>query len=300
MNLRALRLFAAAAEHGSVSRAADAMHVTQSAVSKSVAALESDLGVALLERAPRGVRLTEAGAVLHAHSRVILAAERAAEEEIASLRGLSGGSLHVGASTTIATYLLPPILNAFQRQHPAIRLRVTSANTHDVATDLVDGVVDVALVEGPVHDPRIEVHAWREDELVVVAAVHHPLAADAPVSLDALAGELFVLREVGSGTREVAEQALREHGVVLTRTLEVGSTAAIKQTVAAGLGLAIVSLAAAADQLALGRLRVVRVPEMRILRALTRLTMPGRRASPAARTFTDLLRGAAEGGRARP
>lgn len=291
LNLHAVRLFAAVAEQRSVTRAAAALYLTQPAVSKAITALERDVGVALLERGRRGTTLTEAGAALYAQARVILAAERAAEEEIALLRGLGGGSLRVGASTTIATYLLPPILGAFQRRHPGVDLRVTSANTHDVAAALADGDVDVALVEGPVHDARIEVRAWREDELVVVAGALHRLADRGSASLDELAAELFVVRERGSGTREVTEDAFRAHGLAPRRTLEVGSTAAIMQTVAAGLGVAIVSAAAAADQIALGTLAVVPVPAMVIRRSLTRLTVPGRRESPATAAFVALLGG---------
>lgn len=290
LNFRALRLFAAAAEHGSLSKAAAAMFVTQPAVSKAIAGLERDFGIALLERGRRGTTLTEAGAVLYAQARVMLGAERVVEEEIALLLGLGGGSLRIGASTTIATYLLPPLLGAFHRQYPRIHLRVTSANTHDVAAALVDGDVDVALVEGPVHDERISVREWRQDELVVIAGSRHPLAGCAAVSLEQLAGELFVVREPGSGTREVAESALREHRLVPRGTLEVGSTAAIMQTVAAGLGVAIVSAAAAADQITLGTLRVLPVTAMVIRRSFTELGIPGRRLSPAAAAFSALLR----------
>lgn len=290
LSFRGLDLFAAVAKHGSVSGAAAAMYVTQPAVSKAIAGLERHFGTALLERGRGGSTLTEAGAVLYAQARVILGAARVAEEEIALLRGLGRGSLRIGASTTIATYLLPALLGTFHRQYPGIHLRVTSANTHDIAAALVDGDVDVALVEGPVHDDRIAVREWRQDELVVVAGAHHPHAGRGAISLEALAAELFVVREPGSGTREVAEGALREHGLVPRDTLEVGSTAAIMQTVAAGLGVAIVSAAAAADQLTLGTLKVLDVPSMVIRRSFTELGVPGRRLSPAAAAFTALLR----------
>lgn len=299
LNLRALRLFAAVAEHGGVSRAAAAHFVTQPAVSKAIAALERELGVPLLDRGHRGSTLTEAGVLLDAQARVIFAAERVAEAEIAQLRGLGAGSLQIGASTTIATYLLPPLLGGFHRRHPGIDLRVMSANTQDVAAALADGVVDVALVEGPVHDRRLEVQPWREDELVAIAGAGHPLVAGggsggsiapAGVSLGQLSAELLVVREPGSGTREVTEEAFRARGFVPRRTLEVGSTAAIMQLVAAGLGVAFVSEAAAADQIALGTLRRLPVPAMVIRRVLTQLHVAGRRTSPTALAFAQQLR----------
>lgn len=294
LNLQALRAFAAVVEHASFSRAALALRVSQPAVSRAVAVLEREAGAALLERLPRTVRVTEAGAALYAHARVIFGAERTAEEELHGLRGLDRAALHIGASTTIATYLLPPLLAAFAQAHPNVALRVTSANTHDVAALLLEHAVDVALVEGPVRDRRIVVAPWRADELVVICGRHHALAARKKVPTSALAAELFILRESGSGTRDVVDEALRRHRLAFRRTLEVGSTEAIKQTVAAGLGISIVSAAAAADQIALGKLCVVDATKLRMPRVLSRLTLEGRRASFAAQAFSRLLDASAE------
>lgn len=290
LNLHYVRIFAAVAEARSISRAASVVRISQPAVSKAISLLERQVGMPLLERQRRGVLLTPAGEALYAQARTILDAERSAEEELASLRGLETGTLRVGASTTIATYLLPELLATFHRAHPAIDLRVTSRNTREIARLLLARELDVALVEGPVHEARIQTRDWREEELVVIVAPGHPLAARRRVTAADLAGELHIIREAGSGTREVVEAALRRHAAVPRRTLEVGGTEAIKQTVAAGLGLAIVSRAAAADQLALGTLRELRVQGMALRRRLTQLLLPGRRVSAAATAFEALLR----------
>jgi DNA-binding transcriptional LysR family regulator len=290
LNLHLLRLFAAVADRQGFSRAAQSLHVSQPAVSKGVRQLEAQVGARLLERTPGGVSLTEAGAMLADHARAIFAVERAAEEELAALRGLARGSLHVGASTTIATYLLPPVLSAFYARHPDVTLRVTSANTRAIAELLVARELDVALVEGPVQDPRIREHAWRKDELIVIAAPTHAWATRrSAITVRMMARELLIVREPGSGTRDVAMAALAEHGVTPERTLQVDSTEAIKQTVAAGLGIAVVSRAATGDQLALGRLKKLTVRGLRLERRLTRLTLPGRRDSAAAARFTELI-----------
>jgi len=289
LNLHLLRIFAAVVEHGGFSRAAGVLRISQPAVSRAVASLERDVGTALLDRIPRGIRLTEAGEVMVAHARAIFGAERAALEELDALRGLERASLHIGASTTIATYLLPALLAEFHRRHPAVALRVTSANTLDVATRLIERAIDIALVEGPVHDERVHVSPWRTDELVIVVGRDHPLLAAPPASAAALSRELFIVREPGSGTREVAEDALRRHRVVPRTTLEMSSTEAIKQTVAAGLGVSILSAAAAADQLALGKLRRLDIPGFHVPRALSRLSLADRRPSFAARAFAALL-----------
>jgi DNA-binding transcriptional LysR family regulator len=285
INLHHLRIFTSVAEHGGFSRAAMTLRISQPAVSKSVRELERELGSQLFERGGRAPRLTEAGAVLFARGRELFAVERSAEEELRALKGLEGGVLRVGASTTVVTYLLPPYLARFHAAHPDVRLRVSSANTRDIARALLQRRIDVALVEGPVDDPRLEVRAWRDDELVVIAPPDHPLARRRRVPLADIADETFIMREKGSGTRRVAEQALAARGVALRAGLQLASTEAIKQAVAAGLGLAIVSRAAVADQVALGRLAVVPLTGVSLHRTLAELRLVGRAPSAAAVVF---------------
>jgi DNA-binding transcriptional LysR family regulator len=294
LNLHHLRIFTAVADREGFTRAAATLRLSQPAVSKAVRALERQVGTSLLDRGAggvRGVRLTDAGRALHARARELFAVERTAEEELRALRGLEHGALRIGASTTIATYLLPRLLGTFRERHPAVDLRVTTANTRDVARSLLQRRLDVALVEGPVAHPRIDVHPWREDELVVIAPADHPLVKRRRVAVGALAEVRFVSRERGSGTRRVAEAALRAAGITPTWSLTLGSTEAVKQAVAAGLGLAIVSRLAAADQLALGVLGLVRVTGFTIPRALTRLELRDREPSAATRVFQSLLEG---------
>jgi DNA-binding transcriptional LysR family regulator len=221
-----------------------------------------------------------------------LSVEQTAEEDLRALQGLHHGILRIGSSTTIATYLLPPVLATYLRSHPGIDLRLTIQNTQTILGLLLDYQLDVALVEGPVADERIECEAWRPDELVVIAAADHPLvrAAEAgPLPASLLGEQLFLVREPGSGTREVGEAALAEQGIQLKRTVELGSTEAIKETVAAGLGLAIVSKAAVVDQLRLKKLAVLPVADLDIRRTFTRVRLVDRTPSSAAHAFRQLL-----------
>jgi DNA-binding transcriptional LysR family regulator len=289
LNLHHLRVFASVAEHGGFSRAAIALRLSQPAVSKTVQELERQVGVALFDRVARTPKLTDAGTSLLVRARELFGVARLAEEELAALRGLDRGILRVGASTTIATYFLPPLLAWFHAQHPGVTLRVLSANTRAVARRLLEGRLDIALVEGPVHHERISVAAWRQDELVVIApAAHHLLRKRKVVPAD-LADETFILREPGSGTRDVAESELARYNVHPTASMQLGSTEAIKQAVAAGLGLAVVSRASAADQLALGYIAVVRLRGVTFRRDLSELQLIGRAASPSAAAFRALL-----------
>ena len=290
LNLHLLRLFAAVAQHRSFSRAAAALHLSQPAVSKGVREFEAQVGAALLERGVGGVRPTEAGMRLMEQAQALFAAERAAEEELDALRGLERGTLAIGASTTIATYLLPTLVGAFHRDHPAIELRLTSANTQNIAELLVARQLDLALVEGPTRSFNLVVEPWRREELVLIAAPDHRLIrAPSRSVLRSLENEIFLIREPGSGTREVVAAALAAHGIRPRSTIEIGGTEAIKQMVAAGFGVAIVSAAAAADQIALGRLAIVRPRSFVVNRQLVRLSVPGRRASAATAAFNRLL-----------
>jgi len=287
--LHHLRLFAAVVDNGGFTKAAAALRLSQPAISKSLTDLERTLGVSLIDRGGRTLRLTDAGKTLYARATELFGVERAAEQEVREIRGLERGVLRIGASTTIATYLLPPVLGRFHQAHPGVRIRVTSANTRTVLRMLVRFQVDVALVEGPVSHERVHVHDWREDELVVIAHPDHELFATTDLDVSLLRDQRFLVREPGSGTRDVTERALAEHGVRLTNTMRVGGTEAIKQAVAAGLGLAIVSRAAAEDQLVLGKIAVLPVSGLTMRRRLTRLTLQGRSSSAAASELEAML-----------
>lgn len=295
LNLHLLRLFATVARTGSFSRAAEALHISQPAISKSVRDFELQVGARLLDRGPHGVTATREGAALARHAAVIFAAERAAEEELQAMRGLHQGSLRVGASTTIATYMMPAYLGAFHGAHPGIELNIINANTQAVAELMLGHEIDVALVEGPVDMPGLSSEPWRTDAMVLIVAPTHPFAlAAAPVALGALADQVLIMREQGSGSLQVVNNALRLHGVVPARTLEVGGTEAIKQVVAARLGVAIVSAATVRDQVALGTLTIVPLQDVTIERMLWRITKPGRLPSPAALAFEALISRPAE------
>ncbi|HEY0971945.1 MAG TPA: LysR family transcriptional regulator [Gemmatimonadales bacterium] len=289
INLHHLRIFWRVAELGGFSRAAEALRLSQPAVSKSVRELERQLQTPLFDRTGNRPRLTDAGERLLTRARELFAVERLAEEELRTLRGLEGGVLRIAASTTIVTYLLPSCLARFHAAHPGVALRVWSANTRDVARALAQRRVEIALVEGPVDDARLEVVPWRRDELVVIAHPQHPLVGRRRVTWRDLADERFIVRERGSGTRQVAEEALARRGVEPRVALQLASTEAIKQAVAAGLGLAIVSGAAIADQLALGRLATIPVDDALLARELSELRYVGRELSPAAHVFREML-----------
>jgi len=290
LNLHLLRLFATVVRTGSFSRAADALHISQPAISKGVRDFELQVGCRLLDRTPKGVRPTREGRALARHAETLFAAERAAEDELLSLRSLDSGSLRVGASTTIATYMIAEYLGVFHREYPGIDLHLIIANTRDIADLMIAHEIEIALVEGPIEDEQLVSQAWRTDAMSLVVSPQHRFAASQhAIDSSKLNDEVLIVREPGSGSREVVAQALASRGIEPKRTLEIGSTEAIKQTVASGLGVSIISSATISDQVKLGRLKVVAMRDLRIERTLWQLKVPGQIEIPAATAFERII-----------
>jgi DNA-binding transcriptional LysR family regulator len=289
LNLHLVRLFVAVATHHSFSRAAEALNISQPAVSKGVLALERQVGLTLLDRSQAYLPLTEAGQLLLDYAQGIFADERLAETALAQVRDGTHGHLALGASHTIGIYLLPQLISQFHRQHPNVRLTLDIANTRDLVQHLIDGALDLMLAEGPVTSATLVSTPWQEDRLVVIAPPRHIARQTGTVPFTALANELFLLRETGSGTRAIIDAHLAAHHLRLPHVMEVSNTEAIKQLVAEGLGLAIIPASTCQHEIAAGKLHLVDVPELAITRQLWRVAMPQRPLSPSARAFAALL-----------
>jgi DNA-binding transcriptional LysR family regulator len=293
MNLHLLRLFHAVVEHRGFSRAAEALFITQSAVSKGVRELERQLELPLIAReaaGPRGsIQLTDAGQSLYEHARGIFALERAATDEMRQRTSLQRGRLRIGASTTIASYWLGDALARFATAHPGIELALRVGNTGETCRRLLDCEIDLAYVEGAVDDPRIEATPWKLERLVPVTAADSGLGAAGTVAIDELHGQTWLLREAGSGTGEVAASLLEANGIRPAHVVEIGSNEAIASAVATGVGVSILPEAVVADAVAAGRLRVFALETPASLtRTLFRLQMRERPPSNAALAFLDL------------
>jgi DNA-binding transcriptional LysR family regulator len=296
INLHHLRLFAAVVDHGGFTKAAAQLGLSQPALSKSLGQLERSLNVRLLDRSGRSTELTHAGQILHARAREIFGVERLAERELKEIRGLKRGQLRVAASPTIGTYLLPAVLARFHRRRPTVRISSIQADDRTVLKLLLESRVDVAFAEDASHNDLVDVVRWRDDEIVVVAQAEHELVSRDRVVPADLEDFQFLMNKRGCPIRRAAETAFAERGVRL-RTMRVGGTEAIKQGVAAGLGLAIVSRAAATDLIALRRIAIVPVDGLVIRRVLSRLRLRSRARgiSPAARELELLLDDASNG-----
>lgn len=290
MNINHLAIFHAVAEESSMSRGAERLFISQPAVSKQIKELEASLGVTLFDRLPRGLRLTEAGEVLAGHARRLFAVEADAERAIAELKGLVQGRLTVGASLTIGDYLLPQVLGEYRRKHPGIELHLEIANTQVIQQKLRDHALDVGLTEGFAEDGDLDAEVFGEDELVAVVPPGHALLGEEEVPAARFCAEPFLMREPGSGTRDVVERALARRGIAVQPAMLLGSTEAIKRGVASGLGVAIVSNLALELEFRAGLLRPLPLSDLTITRPLHLVRLRGKSAGAAVQAFLSLLR----------
>jgi len=289
LNLKQLGVFRAVAESGSISAAASEIHLSQSVVSRHVQALESVLGVRLLERLPRGVELTEAGSILAHYARRVFALEAEARVVMEDLRDLRAGELHIGASMTIGNYLLPPVLTAFHQRYPGVRVQLQIANTDSIQHQLRERRLDIGFTEGFVDDDELAVDVFRHDELVVVVGPQHELSGVESVSAAALARFPCIMREPGSGTRAVVERALQERALRLQEALALSSAEAVKQAVMTGYGFAVTSRHTVDSELSSGLLIAVPVQDLTLKRPLHRLQIRHKRPSQAVMALLKML-----------
>ncbi|MFG0275765.1 MAG: LysR family transcriptional regulator [Phycisphaerales bacterium] len=288
MELTPLRYFKAIAEAGHMTRAAEALGVSQPALSAMLKKLEAEAGADLLHRTGRGVALTEAGRIFLAKAEEAI---RAADEAVAQVRelvGLERGSIRLGGGATALTYLLPPVVSRFRVAHPNLRFFVREAGSRAVAEAVLSGELDLGLVTLPVDVPGRDdllVLPWVEDELRLITPPGHAMGARKSFRWKDLAGEPMVGFEAGSAVRAVIDKAASEHGVALSVVMELRSIESIKHMVAAGIGVGLVSRHALPGQRAGATCR-----DGAIRRTLAIIRRRDRMPSPGAAAFEDDLR----------
>jgi len=270
LTLRQLEIFEKIAATGSVTRAGEALLLTQSAVSMALAQLEQLSAKPLFERSGRRLLLNDQGRLLLKDAREILLAVKRVEQQLQGDSGQLVGELLVGGSTTIGNYLLPALLGAFARQYPKTRVELRVGNTLQVAEWLEIGDLDIAFVEGPCHSRGLVAVPWHDDEHVVVAGPEHPWAREKNATPEMLSKAPWIMREKGSGTREIFEDAMGEAGISYAIALEFGHTEAIKNGVTSGLGVSCLSRVAVHRELEYGLLVEVK-NSLRLGRSLTLL-----------------------------
>lgn len=260
ITLRQLQIFLAVAQSGSTTAAAELVALSQSAASAALNELEGALNVQLFDRVGKRLILNDNGRLLLPQAQHMLDAAQTMEQQFLAPH-LAGAELHIGASTTIGSYMLPQMIAAYRRDQPQLRVRALVANTADIVAAVSHFEVDAGLIEGPCHASDVEVEPWMTDELIVVASPQHPLAQqDRKLTLRKLSQADWLLREPGSGTREAVEHALLPYLHHLPLACEFGNSEAIKRATAEGMGISCLSRAVVQDLLEAGRLLELATP----------------------------------------
>ena len=244
---RRLQVFHAVAKHGSFTRAAERLHMTQPAVTFQIKQLEERLNTRLLERGPSGITLTAAGEIVQAYADRILELNEELGTRVAELTDELTGTLNIGTSTTIAAYWLPQLLEGFKRTYPRVVPRVMVGNSAFIETRVARRDLDLGLIEIVTQDPSLERRAAAQDELMVICAARHPLARAEVLRADDLLPHEFITREPGNAIRELAESYFADAGIAIAEVpvcAELGSLAAVKHLARGGFGYAVASRAA--------------------------------------------------------
>lgn len=284
-----LTIFRTVAHHLSYTRAAEVLYLSQPAVTQQVRTLELALGLRLFARSGRGIVLTPAGQELLRHTERLLALLAETAPVVQEIHTLERGSVLIGASTSAGTYVVPALLGAFHARYPGILVTLMVANRRTIEEHLLSHQVDLAVMSLIEQQERFVVEFLMPYELVVVAQPSHRLLARTALSPHDLQQEIFLLRERGSGTRLGTEQYLAQSGISLQTSLELGSIEAIKESVAAGLGIAVLSRESVALEVANKDLALLDVQGFPLKRQWYVVNLKGRRISRAASALQQFL-----------
>ena len=259
---RRLQVFYTVARLLSFTKAAETLHMTQPAVTFQVRQLEDHFNTRLFDRTHNRVALTEAGRKAYEYAEEIFTLYAEMENTVKELTGDVSGALTLGASTTIAEYMLPALLRGFTMEFPDINLKLKVSNTEGIVSMVENSMIDLGVVEGPVANKNLLVEVCRVDQLVAVVPPNHPIANKDSINMEEVIDHPFICREEGSGTRDVILEYMSSLGLDrnnLNIFLELGSPESIKGAVEAGMGISIVSIATLEKELALGKLVAVKL-----------------------------------------
>ncbi|CAM4275660.1 MAG: selenium metabolism-associated LysR family transcriptional regulator [Paenibacillus macerans] len=293
LNYHQLHIFYTVAERGSFSAAAQALHMTQPAVTMQIQALEDYFGCKLLVRSTKKIELTEAGQTLLPFARKSVEMIRETEQAMSRYTSMLEGRLQLGASLTIGEYVLPRLLGPFGQRYPHISIVMKVMNTTQIIEEIVGHQLNFGLVEAPVQHPDMVSEPVMEDELKLIVPAGHPLSGKKTATLEEVVSYPFVLREKGSGTRQVMEAEFKRRGVEMSRVqtvMELGSTGAVKSAVEAGIGITIISPSSVKHEQALGLMEALDIDGVSFKRKFYSIHLKSTLLPVSAVTFLTFLR----------
>ncbi|WP_416829118.1 LysR family transcriptional regulator [Ectobacillus polymachus] len=266
MKVDILEVFVTVVELKNFSHAAEKLHVSQPSVSLIIRNLESEFGTKLIHRTPKYVQVTEAGKILYHHAKRILDHYENAKQEIHQLLHVVTGTLRIGVSFTIGEYILPKVLADYAKQYPQVDIQVIISNTKEVIKGVETNQHDIGLIEGKTTHTDVEVIPFMQDEMIIVAPIHHPLSNYQSLQPTLLQDQVWILREKGSGTRTYSDVFIEEMHLNMKRHFIFSSIQGVKEAVKEGLGIALLSKWTVRKELEAGELQVLSLPNKRIYR----------------------------------
>lgn len=293
MNLTWLQTFMLIVDKKSLTKAARVLHLTQPAVSKQLNSLEKYYGTSLLHRTSRHMEVTEAGKMVYEYSQQILSKINESLADVQALQKDLYGSLLLGASSIPGEYILPAALGRFQALHSQVKVKLEIADSTEIGQLLQDGKIEAGMIGVILENPVLKQEHIFEDELVVIASSQHPLTKKKSIALEDFLEERVIFREAGSGTRLVIENKLIEKGIApdsLKTRLELGSTEAVINAVAAGLGISLVSRFAVQNRIKAGEIAVLPIDDLPLERGLYFITRRDQVISPLVEAFYNFLK----------
>ncbi|WP_019936814.1 LysR family transcriptional regulator [Bordetella sp. FB-8] len=290
MNLHHLAIFNAVAETGSISAAAQQLHISQPALSREIKEFEDRLGVVLFERRPRGMRMTHAGEVLHEYAARLFDISRTAQAAMQEIADARKGHLSIGASNTNGTYVLPRRLATFRRANPDVRITMFVGNTEQISQGVADMRFTLGFIEGPLHVGGLVAEQFQTDDLVPVVAADHELLRKKRVTTADIDNQPLLMREHGSGTRELITEMLDANGIRQGSVMEFGNTEALKQAVMHGGGIAWLPRISIARELDEGTLVALPLNNLMVQRPLSVIRRANAPLSPTSDAFLQALR----------
>lgn len=287
---QSLLVFITVVEKKSFTRAADALHMTQPAVSQYIQILERNLGTKLLDRSNKYVQLNKAGEIVYHHANEIIGLYARMQNLVDDTMNKATGNLAIGASYTFGEYVLPHIIAYLQTQYPLIKPKITIANTKRISEWVANRQLDIGIVDGEVHHNNLPMEAFADDLMYIVAAANYPCVNHNRQEITDLKSEAWIVREEASGTREATEKMFSKLNFYPKSIMEFGSTQIIKESVQVGLGITLLSHCTIQKEISLGILKIVDAFGTPFPRKFSLITPPTRFKTKATTVFIDILR----------
>lgn len=289
MIVESLKVYITVVEQRNFSRAAELLHLSQPGVSLHIRKLEKEFDVKLMHRSPKWVKLTEAGELLYVRAKEMVNLYESAKLDIARLQDDVSGSLQIGASFTIGEYVLPRLFSSFARQYPEVAMEVFIGNSSQVVEAIRDNKMDFGLIEEDIEAQDLTVTPFMKDELIIVAAEGYPLNASVNADLEQLQDQVWILREMGSGTRSSSDRFLAQTGLRVNRSYVFNSSQGVKEAVFSGLGIAMLSRWVVKRELSAGMLKEITISGIHIERNFSLVRRIGHIPTRANEVFAERL-----------